>query len=601
MREQFSSIAGPSSRAARAGLAILVIAALYFARDVMILITFAVLLAFLLNPLVRVAKRWGIWHVPAAVIVGVVALLLVLSVATLVTFQTAELVDNLSHYGSEFQHKIRLVVEPALEWVSRLSRGARQLAATSAPVDGTAPPASAPAPDVFSEINVTALLTGLLKTIAAQVGRLGVVVVLAGAMLVQGNDLRDRIIRLIGDRQISMTTTALDEAAAKVSRYLLTQTAINGCMGLFIAAGLMLIGMPTALLWGLLWAILRFLPYLGPAIAISMPVVTALGYFGDWSRPLLVVGLYGAVETVCSAVLEPWLYGNGTGLSPLAVLVSALFWGWLWGWVGLLLATPMTVCLVVLGRYVKQFDFFQVLLGDKPVLHPSVRLYQRLLTNQPQDAREIVNAELKRQSTAEVFEQVVIPTMTHLERDIDQHSIDAARHAAVHGQLAELLGALERRSLPAITPRITQRVLCLPARDDMDVLCGRMLEIVCAERGITVEVVESGYLISEKAALAAERPAQAVIVAALSRTRLPYVRQTLRRIADQNREVALIATVWDFSMSDAESEALAERTGAIVTTTFSGAIDAIRFAAVHAPPNPSPAPGPELLAGMAPQ
>ena len=210
------------------------------------------------------------------------------------------------------------------------------------------------------------------------------------------NDLRDRMIRLFGLGDVHRATSAISDAAKRIGRYLLMQLVVNILYGLPIGIGLFLIGVPNALLWALLATVLRFIPYLGPVLAAMFPIALSFAVDAGWTTPLLTVALFIAVELVTNNVLEPWLYGSSTGLSPLAIIVAAVFWTTLWGPVGLLLATPLTVCLVVLGRHVPQLQFLEVLLGDQPVLEPEVKFYQRLLAGERLDRRELGRLRLRR-------------------------------------------------------------------------------------------------------------------------------------------------------------------------------------------------------------
>ena len=223
------------------------------------------------------------------------------------------------------------------------------------------------------------LFRSVLSPVIGPLGHTCVVIVIVIFMLLAGDDLRDRLIHLVGRGRLRVTTQALDDAGHRISRYLRAQLLVNASFGLAIGIGLFFIGIPNAVFWGLLGMVLRFLPYIGPWLAALLPLALSLAVFESWTQPLLTIGLFAVCELVSNNVIEPWLYGTSTEISPLAVIVSALFWTWLWGGVGLVLATPLTVCLAVAGKYLPDLAFLDLLMGDKPSIAPGDRLYQRLL------------------------------------------------------------------------------------------------------------------------------------------------------------------------------------------------------------------------------
>ena len=240
--------------------------------------------------------------------------------------------------------------------------------------------------------------------LVAPIATAGLVVVFVIFMLLQREDLRDRIIRLVGASDVARATEAMDDAAKRISRYLLMQLVINVLYGIPVGIGLYFIGVPNPILWGLLATVLRFIPYLGPVIAALFPIALSFAVAPGWTLPLLTIALFVTLELFSNNVLEPWLYGSSTGLSPVAVLVAAVFWTTLWGPVGLLLSTPLTVCLVVLGRHVPQLGFFDVLLGDEPALPPELKFYQRLLARDPEEATELAEEYLEDEPLEKLYD-----------------------------------------------------------------------------------------------------------------------------------------------------------------------------------------------------
>ncbi len=246
-----------------------------------------------------------------------------------------------------------------------------------------------------------------------------VVIVFVVFMLIQREDIRDRVIRLVGHGQLTVTTRALDEAATRISRYLAAQSAVNSAYGILVAIGLYLIHIPNAPLWGLLCALLRFVPYVGIWIGAIFPIILSVvmpeGYYA--ARPFLTLGLFALLEIVAANAVEPLLFRDRTGLSPLAILVAAVFWTWLWGGLGLLLSTPLTVLLAVAGKYVPQLAFLDILLGDQPVLSPPERYYQRLLAEDAEEAEDLLDEFEKDRNREQLFSQIMLPALIMAQRD----------------------------------------------------------------------------------------------------------------------------------------------------------------------------------------
>ena len=323
----------------------------------------------------------------------------------------------------------------------------------------------------------------LVKPIATA----GLVLVFVIFMLLQREDLRDRIIRLVGSGDVARTTEAMNDAAKRISRYLLMQLVINIFYGTSVGVGLYFIGVPNPILWGLLATILRFVPYVGPMIAALFPIALSFAVAPGWTLPLLTIALFVTLELIINNVLEPWLYGSSTGLSPVAVLVAAVVWTTLWGPVGLLLSTPLTVCLVVLGRHVPQLAFFDVLLGDEPALPPELKFYQRLLARDPDEATELAEEYLEDEPLEKLYDGVIIPALGLAEQDRLRGSLD---RAAVQGMAEETIGIveylMEEKSAtseraadadapPPDAPTEAAQVLCIGARNALDEAAAAML------------------------------------------------------------------------------------------------------------------------------
>ncbi len=363
------------------------IATLYFARPILIPLALAALLTFLLSPLVTRIERW-IGRI-AAVLVVVTMIFTVTSVTGWVlTRQFVDLATRLPDYKVNIQTKLRSFKVPTGGAVSRLSQTVEELkkdlpgaaSPNVVPTPGKPESARIPAngaqgvPAQVVETSKASPMELAQSVIAPLLGPLGtgaLVLLLVICMLLQREDLRSRLIRLIGQGHISATTRAMDDAGARVSRYLLMQLVVNVTYGIAIAVGLYFIGVPNAVLWGVFATVMRFIPYIGPWIAAAFPIMLSLAVSTSWTMPLLTIGLFVVLELLSNNLMEPWLYGSKTGVSSIALIVAAVFWTWLWGPVGLVLATPLTVCLVVMGRHVPRLRFLSIVLSDEEALTPA--------------------------------------------------------------------------------------------------------------------------------------------------------------------------------------------------------------------------------------
>jgi len=373
---------------------VIVVAALYFASDVLIPFALALLFSFLLAPLMIRLRRWKFSRVAAAITTVSLAFSVIVLVAAFVAFQAVEIVNSLPQYQENIEKKLETfrvapggAVDRMMRMVTRFNRESAA-AKSGVPVSPTTgdpqaetPPIVPPQPEpeepkpvpveiVTAPLTPMNILRSVLDTTMGPLVTGGIVIVFVIFILLEREDLRDRVIRLLGvsHNQISTTTQALDDAASRVSRYLLMQLIVNVLYGLPIGIGLWLIGVPSPILWGVLGTILRFIPYVGPWIAAIFPLALAFAVGDGWGMLIQTIILYVVVEIISNNFIETWLYGTSTGISSVGILLSAVFWAWLWGPIGLLMSTPLTVCIVVLGQYLPALNFFSVLLGDRPVL-----------------------------------------------------------------------------------------------------------------------------------------------------------------------------------------------------------------------------------------
>ena len=415
-------------------LFVMTVATLYFGREVLVPITLALLLAFVLAPLVGLLRRLRIGRVPSVLLAVLVAVGLILAVGGVIGTQLADLTTNLPQYAETVENKIATVRRVTVGRLSALTEKIGNRTGTpapSTPEKQQAPASSqaASAPDVVpSTSSPFELARRYLSPVLSPLETFGIVFIVAIFALLQQEDLRDRLIRLFGTKDLHRATVAIDDGGRRLSRYFLTQLCINTGFGCLIGIGLFFIGVPNPVLWAILSALLRFVPYIGALISALLPVALAAAVAPGWSMPLWTLGLFLVTEGVTSQAIEPLVYGHSTGLSPFSVIVAAIFWSWVWGPIGLILSTPLTLCLVVLGRHVDRLEFLDVLLGDTPALTPVENFYQRLLAGDPDEVLEEAERTLKQRSLSTYYDEVAL-------KGLQLAAKDSQRGVLTHGQL----------------------------------------------------------------------------------------------------------------------------------------------------------------------
>ncbi|MGM4961753.1 AI-2E family transporter (plasmid) [Bradyrhizobium barranii] len=447
------------SAVATAILAVIIISMLYFGRDIFVPVALAILLSFVLAPLVGILQRI---HVPrglAVVSVVILAFSLIFAMGSLLATQLTQLAGDLPRYQSTISEKIqsfrdtkagRGTLERASDMLKDLSkeldkpkdapsaRGSGSVAGFNTPAPLAPVPVEVRQPDPGALESLRTLISPLVHPLATT----GIIIIFVIFILLQREDLRNRLIRLAGSSDLQRTTAALDDAASRLSRLFLTQLILNGAFGVVIGIGLWLIGIPSAILWGILAAALRFVPYIGAVIAAAFPLALAVAIDPGWSMLLWTLALFLVVEPVVGHVIEPMVYGHSTGLSPVAVVVSATFWTALWGPIGLVLATPLTVCLVVLGRHVERLEFLDVMFGDRPALSPPEIFYQRMLAGDPTEAAEKAEEFLKERSLASYYDEVALKGLQLAQADAERGALDQERLTKIRDAVNEFASDL---------------------------------------------------------------------------------------------------------------------------------------------------------------
>ncbi len=415
-------------------LFVMTVATLYFGKEVLVPITLALLLAFVLAPLVGLLRRLRIGRVPSVLLSVIFAVGLVLGIGGVIGSQLAELTSKLPEYAATVEDKVATIRRVTIGRLSALTERIGSHAgapATGAPEAARAPatPQAAPAADTLpSTSSPLELARRYLSPVLSPLATFGIVFIVAIFALLQQEDLRDRLIRLFGVTDLHRATVAIDDGGRRLSRYFLTQLCINTGFGCLIGAGLFFIGVPNPVLWAILSALMRFVPYVGAFISALLPVALAAAVAPGWSMPLWTFGLFVVAEGVTGQAIEPLVYGHSTGLSPFSVIVAAIFWSWVWGPIGLILSTPLTLCLVVLGRHVDRLEFLDVLLGDTPALTPMESFYQRLLAGDPDEVLEEAERTLKQRSLSTYYDEVAL-------KGLQLAAQDSQRGVLTHAQL----------------------------------------------------------------------------------------------------------------------------------------------------------------------
>lgn len=529
---------------------IAVVAILHFADDVLVPIALALMLTFLLAPVAHRLERWGLVRPLAVAVTTVVAFVLLAGVTYTVAQQFRGLVAELPSYRTNLMARVRALkagpdssglergVQTVQELTEELQKGASSKPSKTsvAKVQIVEPPPTA-----------RQLLQSLFGPLIGPASTAAIVVVFVIFMLLQREDLRDRLVRALGASEMPTTVTALNDAARRVSRYLMMQTLINAGHGAVVALGLSLIGVPDPLLWGVLTFALRFIPYVGPLLAALGPIALSLAVFPGWNEPLMVIGLIVTIELISNNVLEPRLYGSTVGVSSFALIVATVFWTWLWGAAGLFLATPLTVCLAVIGRHLPQFGFISVLLSDQPVLEPRERFYQRLLAGDADEAQDLIDEALEKHPLPEVLDATVMPALRFAEQDHERGAIDAARRATLIETVGQLADALPAPAAPetaaTLAPRLS--VMCLPAADATDELAARLLAHALPPHHFSVEVLSCASLKAELLQQVTQARPDVIFVSAMPPGALLHARYLCAKLRSHFTGASIVVGLWD--------------------------------------------------------
>ena len=583
----------PTSSSSSRNIAILVVVAvLYLARELLIPLAFAVILSMMLTPVVTLLEKLRLGRVASALLVTLVAVAAAGGISWVIFNQLIDVANQIPAYQENINRKIEAMHTSGKGGLGKAAESVRELgkeltkasppasvpAAPPAPRDRTGRrygpnPVAGPLAVQIAEEPASELqyVGGLVKPFLGPLGVFGMVLIFSLFLLIEHHDLRNRLFRLAGLHQLNVMTQALDDATHRVSRYLMLQFLVNMSFGALCGTGLYLIGVPYAALWGTCAAILRLVPYVGAVVAAALPLILSLAVFDNWMRPLLVFLMFATLELVTGNLVEPWLYGAHTGVSSLALLLTAVFWAVLWGPAGLILSTPLTVCVVVLGRYVSQFSFLHILLGDEAVLVAEAHFYQRLLAMDHQEAKAVIDDYLKEHSLTQLYDSVLIPALTLAEQDRHKGELDPAREEFLFLSVKEMLAELSENTLKAepvnteAAPVNTEaakpelppgRVICLPASDEADEVTAAMLAQLLEQGGCVVISFPPGPDLLHAVQLLKPAVGDVFCISSLPPFAFTNARALSRQLRTHFPKTRIIVGVWGFT---GETERALER------------------------------------------
>lgn len=588
-------------------LATFVIAMLYIARDILIPLTLAALLTFLLAPVVTRLERW-VGRVIAVVLVVATIFAATAAGGWVLTRQFIDLGAKLPDYKVNIITKLRVLRTPDDGALSMFSDTVEDLrrelpggeeGGEPAPSSTSGRPAGSnassstvatlpprPRADETPRASPMDLAQSLVAQILGPLGTAGLVLLLVICMLLQREDLRSRVVRLIGQGHISATSRAMEDAGQRVSRYLLLQLVVNATYGLAVAAGLFVIGVPNAFLWGGFAAVLRFIPYIGPWVAASFPFVLSLAVSPDWAMPLYTVGLFLTLEFLSNNLMEPWLYGSRTGVSAIALIVAAVCWTWLWGPLGLVLATPLTVCLVVIGRYVPRLAFLSILLSDEDALTPAQDCYHRLLTPSEADEIDFIESYLRSNSLTALYDAVFIPVITAAELDARADALDQDQLIQLRQTLRDIIEDLAARP-PTLVAKIEDdsaavahatlaaalRVICVPARAERDELAAAMLTNLLALKECEVSSASSRQTANELVTSLGQASIDVVCISVVAPSTVIHARHLCLKLRSLLPSLKIVIGLWGVTEGLPEAVRRLRDSGADeVVTSLAGAV-----------------------------
>jgi predicted PurR-regulated permease PerM len=542
---------------------VMVVGILYVGKAVIVPLAFAVLLTFILTPVVSALQRCGLGRVPAALGAVVLAFLLFGVLGWGVAIQIDQLARELPDNKEKIKTKIADLRGTAEGPFAKLFEMYRELRAEPEKQSGMSKDAAAKETQVVvvrpEESSGVEQLGNAVGPVLEPLATAGLVVVLVVFMLIKREDLRNRVLSLLGHGHLTGTTRVIVDAAQRLSRFLLIQVLVNVAFGVVFGTGLLVLGVPYALLWGFLTAVLRFVPYVGALFAVAFPLVLSFALSPGWGQLVGVLVFFAVLDLTVANVVEPLLFGHSTGVTPVALLVAAAFWIAVWGPIGLVLSTPLTLCLVVLGQHVPRLKFFALLLGDEPALEPHASYYQRLLARDKGEAQQVIDQQVKACGIEKVCDEVLLPAPVLARRDRKRAGLTIEDEAFIFETTKEILAHLETppTATPAIEPASgpasplseealpTVLILGCPAHDEAEELSLHMLALLMKSDGCRVETVSTRVLPSEVVArIRDEKPALVLLITIMPPGGLVQARYLCKRLRKQFKRLPLIVGYW---------------------------------------------------------
>jgi predicted PurR-regulated permease PerM len=532
---------------------VVVAAILYLAREVLIPLALAILLAFLLAPAVRQLERWKLGRILSTVAVVLLGFSLIGSIGWVAGSEAVSLVANLPEYRANVSAKLRAIREPREGKIAKAQEAIKDLEQQADPEPQT------PVAVVETPKSPHAQLIDLVSPFTKPVGTALAVIVFTILMLLHRESMREKLIGLAGPRRINVTTQALDEASYRVSRYLFMQLVMNACFGIPFGVALYFIGIPNAMLWGLLATLLRFIPYAGIWIAVAMPLLLAFAISDGWSEVAWVVGVFFALELVLVNFVEPLVYGRSAGLSPIAIIAAALFWTWLWGPVGLLLATPLTVCVAVMGRYIPDMGYLNVILGVEPVLTPPARFYQRLLAMDEDEAEDLAEDFANEKGLLALYDEMVIPALALAEQDRHAHTLEEQRERFIFETTRDLVEYLEDRRGPKdesearpknVVHRPAPPICIVGAHDEADHVAALVLARMLEAPEFNPQVISYPLLAAETMGEIEAKACKLICISAVPPHAAAQAGHLCKRLKSRLPELRVVVALWTTESSD---------------------------------------------------
>ncbi len=552
-------------------LTVFIIGILYIGQTILVPLALGVLLTFLLSPFVSRIERW-IGRLPAVLITVIIIFLGISSAGYILTHEFIDLTTKLPNYKNNIETKLRSLrlsyIEESVGLSETIQKFEKNLPdysyitpSPSLPVAEASrttpvlPKTPVPVQMIESKSYLTVAVQSFVGPVISVLLTIGLVMLFVIFMLLYREDLRGRILRIVGQRRIGVSTQAMDDASTRISHYLFRQLIINLVYGVIVTIGLYFIGIPNAPLWGGLAVVLRFIPYIGSWIAAVIPIGLSFVISANWWAPFLTLSLYIMLDLITSNLIEPWFYGSGTGISPLALIVAAIFWTLLWGPIGLLLSTPLTVCLVVIGRYVHMLEFLSILFSDEQPLEIHEECYHRLLTGGESNVMEIIDNYLKDHSLISLYDSVLIPVILNIELDLRWEIIDKEKAKDLYESIRDIIEDLstlptvpsidkKSNSETAVITESVYRVICIPARGERNEIVVNMLAQVLSQKSFIVETISENHNTEEIVDYVEKHHPNVVCISVVAPSTNIYARFLCKKLRMRIPQLNIMVGLW---------------------------------------------------------